>query len=58
MIRIRTKWDVYSVITIYYNDQWHTVGHKGTNCVVGYQASNLLEAGQNHLRAALELKSK
>lgn len=58
MIRIKTKWDDCKVLTIWFNEKWYTLAHKGETLVYDYEAKSLLEAGQNHLLAASDLKRK
>ena len=54
MIRILTKLsDDIRIYTIFYNGIWLTFVHCAHQLSQTYKANNLLEAGQNHLNAAL-----
>lgn len=54
MIRIRTQIGDKRVSTLFHNGKWHTLVTGGG----GAEADNLLEAGRNHLQAALQLRNK
>lgn len=59
MIRIYTKVGEFnSVLTVTHNNIWYTFSHRIGNATVTHEARSLMEAGQNHLRAALKLKKK
>lgn len=60
MIRIKTVFesDRSYVRTVQYNDRWYTYGYLDGLMYSRYESLDLLEAGGNHLIAALSLREK
>jgi hypothetical protein len=54
LIRIRTQVGDKRVSTLFHNGKWHTLVSGGG----GGEADSLLEAGRNHLQAALQLREQ